>query len=85
METSLSIILVAVVFVTATNAAPLTTRCMELLNSTGPFAYCNVTTSTSQGDDSLYDLVYIADTVTETFQLICKKEENKEVSMRNCV
>ena len=77
--------IVVVVFITATNAAPLTTRCMELLNSTGPYAYCDVITNISQGNDSLHDLVHIANNVTETFQLICRKEKNKKVSMCNCM
>ena len=86
METSFLIVIVAAVaFVTATNATPLTERCMELLDSTGPYAYCNVTTNTSQGDDSLRNLVCIANNVTETFQLICRKEENKKVSTCNCM
>ena len=80
------LIIVVVAFVTATNAAPLTTRCREILNSTGPYAYCDVTTNTSQGDDSLQNLVYMANNVTETFQLICRKEENKEeVSVCSCM
>ena len=75
------ILVVAVIFVTATNAAPLTTRCREILNSTGPYDYCDVTTNTSQGDDSLHNLIHIANTVTETFiKLIplCKEEDNEE-------
>ena len=79
------LIIVVVVFVAVTNAAPLTTRCMELLNSTGPYAYCDVITNISQGNDSLYDLVHIANNVTETFQLICRKEENRKVSTCNCM
>ena len=83
MEASPLMILVAVVFVTAINAAPLTTRCMQLLNSTGPYAYCDVATNTSQGDDRLHNLVYIADNVTETFKLICQEKEIKE-KVRTC-
>ena len=85
MEASFKIILVVVVLVTAANAAPLTTRCMILSNSTGPYAYCNVTTNTSKGDDSLRNLVCIADSVTGTLQQIYQKEENEKVSMCNCV
>lgn len=80
--------MVVVIFATATNAVPLTTRCMELLNSTGPYAYCDVVTNTAQGDDRLRGLVYMANNVTTTVLLIpvCKKEDNKEkVSMCNCI
>ena len=86
MEKSFIIISVVVILITATNAAPLTTRCMQLLNSTGPYAYCDVATNTSQGDNSLRNLVYKADDVTETIkQLMCGKEENKKVRMCNCL
>ena len=54
------------IFVTATNAAPLSRTCMELLNSTRPYDYCNKTTNTSQGDDGLNNL---ANDVAET--LVC--------------
>jgi len=73
MKTAI-LLTVALIFVSATNAAPLATRCMELINST----YCDVMTNSSQGDDRLYDLVYTANNVTATFQLICQKGEYKE-------
>ena len=47
------IFIAAVIFVTAANdEASFLARCMELLlNSDGPYAYCNVTTDTSQEVD----------------------------------
>ena len=60
-----AILIVAVIFVTATNAAPLNKTCMELLNSTGPYDYCNKTTNTSQ-DDTLDDLIILPDYCNET-------------------
>ena len=77
MKTAI-LLTVALIFVSATNVAPLATRCMELINSTRSYAYCDVMTNSSQGDDRLYDLVYTANNVTATFQLICQKGEYKE-------
>ena len=76
META--ILLTVAIFITTTNAAPVTTRCMAFLNSTGLYAYCNATTNSLQGDDRLHDLVYMANNVAATFQLICQKGEYKE-------
>ena len=76
-----AIIIVAVVFVAATNAAPLNKICMGLLNSTGPYDYCNKTTNTSQGDGGLNNLIILADDVADTFVDICSKSENKKVSI----
>ena len=75
------ILIVAVIFVTATNAAPLNKRCTELSNSTGPYDYCNKTTNTSQGDDGLDNLIRLANAVADTFVSICEKSENNKVSM----
>ena len=78
------LIIAAVIFVTASNAAPLTTTCMAFLNSTGPYAYCNAMMSSTQGDNRLHDLVYTANNVTETILLVpvCKSKDNDEkVSM----
>ena len=76
------ILIVAVIFVTATNAAPLNKRCTELSNSTGPYDYCNKTTNTSQGVDGLDNLIRLANAVADTFALrICNKSENNKVSM----
>ena len=62
-----AILIVAVLFVTATNAAPLNKRCMELSNSTGPYDYCNKTTNTSLGDDNgLNDLIMLEDYCNKT-------------------
>ena len=74
------LIAAAVIFVTVTNAAPLTTTCMPFLNSTEPYAYCDVITSSLQGDKRLHDLVYTANNVTEAILLVpmCKSEDNKE-------
>ena len=79
MATAISI--VAVIFVAAINAAPLSRTCMELLNSTGPYDYCNKTTNTSQGDGGLNNLIILADDVADTFVDICSKSENKKVSI----
>ena len=76
-----AILIVAVIFVAATNAAPLSRTCMELLNSTGPYDYCNKTTNTSQGDSGLSNLIILADDVADTFVDICSKSENKKVSI----
>ena len=62
-----AILIVAVIFVTATNAAPLNKRCTELSNSTGPYDYCNKTTNSSQeDDDGLSDLMILADYCNKT-------------------
>ena len=66
-----AILIVAVIFVTATNAAPLNKRCMELSNSTGPYDYCNKTTNTSQGDDGLNNLIILANDMAKTSVHIC--------------
>ena len=76
-----AILIVAIIFVTATNAAPLNKRCMELSNSTGPFDYCNKTTNTSQGDDGLNNLIILSNDVADTFVCICNKSENNKVSV----
>ena len=81
----MTILIVIVLFITATIAAPISTRCIELLYSTGPYDYCNKTTNTSQGDDSLNNLILTANNVTKTFQHICEKKENKEVSTCRCM
>ena len=77
----IAIIVVAVIFIAATDAAPLNIRCMEILNSTGPYDYCNKTTNTSQGDDGLNNLIILSNDVADTFVHICSKSENKKVSM----
>ena len=76
-----AILIVVVIFVTATNAAPLNKRCTELSNSTGPYDYCNQITNTSQGDDGLHNLIILSNDVADTFVHICNKSENKKVSM----
>ena len=76
-----AIIIVSLMFIAATSAAPLSMRCMELLNSTGPYDYCNIIKNISQGGDSVKDLIFSANNVTKTFRQICKKEENTQVSM----
>ena len=76
-----AILIVAIIFVTATNAAPLNKRCMELSNSTGPYDYCNKTTNTSQGDDGLNNLIILSNDVADTFVRICSKSENNKVSV----
>ena len=81
----MAILIVAVIFITATTAAPISTRCIELLNSTGPYDYCNRATNTSQVDDSLNNLILTANNVTNTFVHICGKKENKEVSTCRCM
>ena len=63
---STAILIVAVMVVTAANAAPLNKTCMELLNSTGPYDYCNKTMNTSQGDDTVDDLIISLDYCNET-------------------
>ena len=75
-----AILIVATIFIAATNAAPLNKRCMELSNSIGPYDYCNKTTNTSQGDDGLKNLIILANDVADTFVRICSKSENKKVS-----
>ena len=78
-----SILVIVAIFITTTSTAPVGTRCVELLNSVGPYAYCNVTTNTSSQVDinRLSNLITLADNVTDTFQhQICDKEENKKVS-----
>ena len=76
-----AILIVAVIFVAAINAAPLSRTCMELLNSTGSYDYCNKITNTSQGDGDLNNLIILADDVADTFVDICSKSENKKVSI----
>ena len=76
-----AILIVAIIFVTATNAAPLSKRCMELSNSTGPYDYCNKTTNTSQGDDGLNNLIILSNDVADTFVRICNKSENNKVNV----
>ena len=55
-----------------------------MLNSTGPYDYCNKTTNTSQGDDGLNNLIILADDIADIFVRICiaSKSENKKVSIR---
>ena len=52
-----------------------------MLNSTGPYDYCNKTTKTSQGDDGLNNLIILADDIADIFVWICiaSKSENKKV------
>ena len=76
-----AIIIVAIIFVAVTNAAPLNKTCMELLNSTGPYDYCNKITNTSQGGDGLNNLIILADDVADTFVRICNQSEYKKVSI----
>ena len=76
----MAIIIVAVIFVTAINAAPLSRTCMELLNSTGPYDYCNKTTNTSQGDDGLNNLIILANDVAETLVCICNQSKIIKIS-----
>ena len=71
----MAILIVAVIFVTATNAAPLNKTCMELLNTTGPYDYCNKTANTSQGDYGLNNLIILADDVAETLVCICNQSK----------
>ena len=86
MSTStVAILIVSVIFVTATNAAALNRRCMELSNSAGPYDYCNKTTNTSQGDVGLNNLIILSNDVADTFVYICSKSENNKVSMCNYV
>ena len=73
-----AIIIVALMFIAVTNGAPLSMRCMELLNSIGPYDYCNKTLNISQGGNSVTYLVSSANNVTRTFQQICAN--NKMVS-----
>ena len=76
-----AILIVAIIFVTATNTAPLNKRCMELSNSTGPYDYCNKMTNTSQGNDGLNNLIILSNDVADTFVRICNKSENNKVSV----
>ena len=71
------IFIAAVIFVTAANdQASFLARCMKLLNSDGPYAYCNVTTDTSQEVDicrlnKLYDT---SDDLLQVFSDWCKTD-----------
>ena len=66
-----AILVAAVMFIAATSAAPLSMRCMELLNSIGPYDYCNKTLNISQRGNSVTYLVSSANNVTRIFQQIC--------------
>ena len=69
-----------VIFVTAADEMPsFRERCMELLNSDGPYAYCNVTTDTSQkvDIDRLNKLYDVSDDLLDVFNDMCAKYGDK--------
>lgn len=74
------IFIVAVTFVTAANdTVSFRERCVELLNSDGPYAYCNVTTDTSQEVDigRLDKLRRVAGGLIDVFRDLCIKHGDK--------
>ena len=72
-----AILIVAVIFVMATNAAPIRTECVD---STGLYDYCNRTTKTLRGGDSLNSLYVASDDVIDTFTYIYNKYKSERVS-----
>ena len=72
-----AILIVAVIFVMATNAAPIRTECVD---STALYDYCNRTTKTLQGGDSLNSLYVASDDVIDTFTYIYNKYKSETVS-----
>ena len=76
------IFILAVLSVIAANATvPFSIRCMEFINSTGPYTYCNATTNTSQNVDNarLDKLVVVLDDVLDDLGKLC--EEHEKVSL----
>ena len=77
------IFIAAVIFVTAANdQASFRERCMKLLNSDGPYAYCNVTTDTSQEVDiyRLNKLYNTSDDLLDLFSDMCDRHAYKKVN-----
>ena len=66
-------------FITAINATPFSERCMTLLNSAGPYAYCNVREDTSQqvDIDRLNKLYADSDGVIDDLENLCDKHGDK--------
>ena len=73
-----------VIFVTAADEMPsFRERCMELLNSDGSYAYCNVTTDTSLkvDMDRLNKLYDVSDDLADVFKNMCMEDAYHKVTI----